>query len=56
MDYGYLGFSHWASEDISVLSVFENITLFKPNTQDELNNAFRFTINNNTPVYINLKK
>jgi transketolase len=55
-DYGYLGFSHWASEDISVLSVFENITLFKPNTQDELNSAFQFSINNNSPVYINLKK
>jgi len=55
-DYGYLGFSHWASEDISVLSIFENITLFKPNTQEELNSAFQFTIKNNTPVYINLKK
>jgi transketolase len=55
-DYGYLGFSHWASEDISVLSVFENIRLFKPNTQEELNNAFQFTINNNIPTYINLKK
>lgn len=55
-DYGYLGFSHWASEDISVLSIFKNIKLFKPNTQEELNNAFQFTLNNNTPVYINLKK
>jgi transketolase len=55
-DYGYLGFSHWASEDISVLSIFENITLFKPNTQDELNGAFQFSINTNSPVYINLKK
>jgi transketolase C-terminal domain/subunit len=55
-DYGYLGFSHWASEDISVLNVFENITLFKPNTQDELNDTFYFSINNNLPVYINLKK
>ena len=55
-EYGYLGFSHWASEDISALSIFKNITLFKPNTQEELNNTFQFTINNNTPVYINLKK
>jgi transketolase len=55
-DYGYLGFSHWANEDISVLSVFENITLFKPNSQDELNSAFQFSISNNSPVYINLKK
>ncbi len=55
-DYGYLGFSHWANEDISVMNVFENILSFKPNTQDELQNAFQFAISNNKPVYINLKK
>jgi transketolase len=55
-EYGYLGFSHWASEDLSALSVFENLKLFKPHTQDELENAFNFTISNNSPVYINLKK
>ena len=43
-EYGYLGFSHWACEDLSALSVFENIKLFKPNTQKELENAFNFTI------------
>lgn len=55
-DYGYLGFSHWANEDISVMSVFENITLFKPNTTEELESAFNFSINNSFPTYINLKK
>jgi len=29
-DYGYLGFSHWAEEDIDVLSVLNNIKLYKP--------------------------
>ena len=29
-DYGYLGFSHWAEEDIKVLSTLKNIKLFKP--------------------------
>ena len=55
-DYGYLGFSHWASEDIAALNVFENLIKFKPNTQDELENAFSFAINENKPTYINLKK
>lgn len=55
-EYGYLGFSHWASEDLTALSIFENLKLFKPHTQDELENAFNFAINNNSPVYINLKK
>lgn len=55
-EYGYLGFSHWACEDITVMSVFENISLFKPNNQLELETSFRFAIDNNIPVYINLKK
>lgn len=55
-EYGYLGFSHWASEDLAALSVFENLKLFKPHTQNELENAFSFAINNDSPVYINLKK
>ena len=29
-DYGYLGFSHWAEEDIKILSTLENIKLYKP--------------------------
>jgi len=55
-DYGYLGFSHWASEDIAALNVFKNLIKFKPNTQDEIENAFTFAINENKPTYINLKK
>lgn len=55
-EYGYLGFSHWASEDLATLSVFENLKLFKPHTQNELENAFNFSVNNKVPVYINLKK
>jgi len=55
-EYGYLGFSHWSNEDLSALSVFENLKLFKPNTQEELENNFKFAVNNTSPVYINLKK
>ena len=55
-DYGYLGFSHWASEDIAALNIFKNLTKFKPNTQEELENTFAFSMNENKPTYINLKK
>ena len=55
-EYGYLGFSHWASEDIAALNVFENLIKFKPHTPEELENAFRFAVNENKPTYINLKK
>jgi transketolase len=56
MDYGYLGFSHWAVEDMEVMSLFGNIKSFKPNTEDELRNAFRFSVDTKFPTYINLKK
>jgi transketolase len=29
-EYGYLGFSHWAEEDIDILSNFKNLSLYKP--------------------------
>jgi transketolase len=55
-DYGYLGFSHWANEDMEVMGIFNNINIYKPDTSEQLQNVFNFAINNNSPVYINLKK
>jgi transketolase len=53
-DYGYLGFSHWAEEDINILSNFKNLNLFKPEifTAD----IFYSFIYNNNPSYLNLSK
>jgi transketolase len=51
--YGYLGFSHWAEEDIDVLSVLD-IQLFKPESiNNEIINQF---IYNKKPSYLNLSK
>ena len=55
-EYGYLGFSHWAEEDMEALDVFKNLNKFKPNNQEELEKAFVFAINENKPTYINLKR
>jgi transketolase len=55
-DYGYLGFSHWAEEDLDVLKVFDKVVCHKPNDTDELVTAFRDTVDNLRPTYINLKK
>ena len=55
-DYGYLGFSHWANEDMDVMGLFENVIKFKPSNQTELEESFKFSITNYSPVYINLKK
>jgi len=53
-DYGYLGFSHWAEEDIDVMSVFKNITLYKPSTPEV--KIFKKFIDNKTPSYLNLSR
>lgn len=57
-DYGYLGFSHWASEDIKVLSMLENIQLFKPDVLDKefMDQYYELALSKSTPTYINLKR
>jgi transketolase C-terminal domain/subunit len=51
-DYSHDGFSHWAGDDIKVISTLENIKTYKP---DKLTDAlFNEFMENNTPSYINL--
>jgi transketolase len=53
-DYGYLGFSHWAEEDIDILSHFSNIKLYKP--KEFTSSIFKEFLYNNKPSYLNLSK
>ena len=53
-DYGYLGFSHWAEEDVKILSEFDNIKLYKPPTPEI--KIFKRMLYNNKPSYLNLKR
>ena len=53
-DYGYLGFSHWAEDDIKILQNFKNLKLFKSEKLDKDN--FGNFINNGLPCYMNLKR
>ena len=53
-DYGYLGFSHWAEEDIEVMEVFKNIEKFKPKKFTK--ELFKQFINNSKPSYFNLSR
>lgn len=55
-DYGYLGFSHWAEEDLEVMKTFKNIRSWKPTDTEELRTAFRIAVSGMSPTYINLKK
>lgn len=51
-DYGYLGFSHWAEEDVDVLSNFKHIKKFKPETFTS--DIFESFLYNDCPSYLNL--
>ena len=53
-DYGYLGFSHWAEEDIKILSTLENIKLYKPKKATKL--VYQDFLYNHKPSYLNLKR
>jgi len=55
-DYGYLGFSHWATEDKEVMKVFKNITTLHPENIDEMNDSFAVVTDRKTPLYINLRR
>jgi transketolase len=51
-DYKNLGFSHWAEDDVKIMSSLENIKIYKPEKMSsEIFNEF---IYNNKPSYINL--
>lgn len=55
-DYGYLGFSHWAEDDIKIMSCFENIEKYHPEDEKELENQYRQFLYNAKPSYLNLKR
>jgi len=55
-DYGDLGFSHWAEDDIKILESFPNITLYKPETLEELESNFYTMLKYQDPFYLNLSK
>jgi transketolase len=53
-DYGACGFSHYACEDIQVLSIFPNIKVFRPETKKEID--VKEFLYNKSPSYINLSR
>lgn len=53
-DYGYLGFSHWAEEDMDILSVLKNIQLYKP--KKLVTEKLEEFLYNEKPSYLNLER
>ena len=40
-DYGYLGFSHWAEDDIEIMSCFDNIKKYHPENEKQLKSQYK---------------
>ena len=55
-DYGYLGFSHWSTDDKRIMGVFDNIYSTWPDSDIELDNAFKYSLTRKQATYINLKR
>ena len=53
-DYGPCGFTHYACEDVEVLSAIGNIEMYHPHTKDDIDiKKFLYSIK---PSYINLRR
>lgn len=55
-DYGYLGFTHWAEEDMDVMHQLKNIKCYKPADDATLNTIVPDFLYNSDPCYLNLSK
>lgn len=55
-DYGYLGFSHWSTDDKRIMGVFDNVKSTWPDTESELIESFKYSLSKKQPTYINLKR
>lgn len=55
-DYTHDGWSHWAQEDRKVMSLFENIASFWPETKEEIPSLVEDMLAKDKPYYINLRR
>jgi transketolase len=55
-DYGYLGFSHWSEDDTTFMTRFKSVRSYWPHTEEDLKEAFRYSLTKRTATYINLRR
>ena len=53
-DYAHDGISHWAYDDMTFMSRFENIVTYRPDIIEQVEGCFKEMLHNNKPTYINL--
>jgi transketolase C-terminal domain/subunit len=55
-DYAHDGISHWAGDDIDIMSALKNIELYKPKDNTDMDAIFNTFMYNDKPSYINLTR
>jgi transketolase len=55
-DYSHDGWTHWPCDDEKILKPFENFTVYKPETIQELEEIFNEYLYSSNPCYLNLKR
>ena len=55
-DYGYLGFSHWSEDDGEIMLAFDDVVCHWPDSRDDLEKAFSYSLTREKATYINLKR
>ena len=55
-DYGYLGFTHWAEDDVDILNTLKEIQIYKPADVAEMNHIAHEFLYSKDPAYLNLSK
>jgi transketolase len=55
-DYGHLGFTHWAEDDVDIMMQLRNIKIWKPSSGPLFRHTILEFLYNKSPSYINLAK
>lgn len=55
-DYGKLGFSHWAEDDVYIFEGFSYIEKEWPETKEDIPNVVQRMVKENLPFYLNIRR
>lgn len=55
-DYRHDGFSHFAGDDLNLMTVFPNINCYWPDSEIDMIKEFNHFLFNDKPCYLNLKR
>lgn len=55
-DYNQDGFSHWAHDDVKIISNLANIVMLRPDKKEEIEEVVQRLVHTDQPIYLNLRR